>query len=76
MVKNVWYSKGPPNNLIGPFENQKKKCPKSQMFRFQVFGIQVVTVITIRRLQLYLKPKSNVIYAVGGDSCYSIVTCK
>ena len=38
MAKNVQFLNGPPN------ENPTKKCPKSQMFGFQVFGIQMVTV--------------------------------
>ena len=36
---------GPPNRLIKPFEkNGQKRCLKNLMFRFQVFGIQKVTV--------------------------------
>ena len=31
-------------HVIGPFENRTKKCLKSQMFGFQVFGIQMVTI--------------------------------
>ena len=34
--------------MIRPFENQIKKCPKSQMFRFKVFCIQIVTVLNYR----------------------------
>ena len=44
MVKNVWYLNGPPNHVIRPFTNQTKKCPENQMFGFQVFSIQMVTV--------------------------------
>ena len=47
MVQNVQYLKGPPNHMIRPFENQTKKCLKSQMFGFQVFSIQMVTVIQL-----------------------------
>ena len=41
-TKNVRFSYGPLDHLIKPFDNRTKKCPKSQMFIFQVFGIQMV----------------------------------
>ena len=47
MVQNVRNSNGPPNHVIRPFDNQTKKCPKSQMLGFQVFDVQMVTVFSI-----------------------------
>ena len=44
MVQNVQFSKRPSNHVIRPFENGTKKCPKSQIFGFQVFCNQMVTV--------------------------------
>ena len=44
MVNHVHFLNGPPNNHL---KTEQKKCSKSQMFRFQVFGIQMVTVITM-----------------------------
>ena len=44
--------------VIRPFESQTKKCPKSQMFRFQVFGIKMVTV-SQSLTDLHLSPKTN-----------------
>ena len=40
---NVCYSKSTPKHVIRPLEHRTKKCLKSQMFRCQVFGIQMVT---------------------------------
>ena len=42
---NVWFLNGPPNHMIRPLENWTKKCLKSQMFGFQVFSFQMVTVV-------------------------------
>ena len=44
VVLNVQYLNGPPNHVLRQFENRTKMCLKSQMFRFQMLGIQVVTV--------------------------------
>ena len=33
-----------PNHVIRSFENWTKNCPKSQMFRFQMFSSQMITV--------------------------------
>ena len=44
MVENVQILNDLANHAIKPFENQSKKCLKSQIFRFQVFGIEMVTV--------------------------------
>ena len=44
MIKYVQFWNGPPNHVIRQFENQTKNCPKSQMFGFQVLGVQMVTV--------------------------------
>ena len=41
---------GLPNHMIGAFEKWTKKCLKSQMFGFQVLGIQIVTVFWIKLL--------------------------
>ena len=46
MVKKDRLFNGPPNYLIRLFES-RKKCWKSQMFGFQVFGMQMVTVYAI-----------------------------
>ena len=42
---NYPYSNGLPNQVIRPFENRARNHPKSEMFGFQVFGIQMVTVV-------------------------------
>ena len=42
MVKNVRFSNGLLYHVIRPFENQTKKCPKIQMYGFQVFRIQMI----------------------------------
>ena len=44
MVQNVRYLYGLPNHMIRLFGNRTKKGLKSQMFGYQVFGIQMVTV--------------------------------
>ena len=52
-TENIWkldvlavrFLKDPTNHDIRPFENWTKKCMKSWMFGFQVFGIQMVTGI-------------------------------
>ena len=38
-----------PNHLIRLFENQTKKSLKSPSFRYQVFNIQMVTVLGPKR---------------------------
>ena len=63
MVNKVWYSNSPPNLLIGPFEN-RTKCPKSQMSRFRVFSIQMVTVLKLpMHSRLTLIPESLIMSA-------------
>ena len=44
-TKNFWFFNGLSDHVDRPFENQTKKvCPKSQLFEFQMLGIQMVTV--------------------------------
>ena len=40
--------------MIRSFENGTKKCLKSQMFGFQVFGIQMITVFIDRAVMYYV----------------------
>ena len=51
--KNLLFSNGQPNQVIRLFGNQAKKCPKNQMFGFQVFGIQMVTVLGLSDLKTF-----------------------
>ena len=46
--KNVRFSNGTPNHL----KTQTKKCPKSQMFRFQVISILMVAVTDMSGIQM------------------------
>ena len=51
----AWYSNSPPNQVIRPFKNWTKKYLKSQMFGFQVLGIQMVNVLTIQKPDLCIE---------------------
>ena len=49
-VKNVQFSNGLSDCVIGPFENRTKKVFEMSNVGFQVFSIQMVTVIDLRYL--------------------------
>ena len=55
MALNVCYSNDQPNHVIRPFENQTKKCPKSQMFVFQM-----VTVFRSSLCKLFFSDSDDV----------------